>query len=259
MPEEDAVRMLANANIPVWSFWNSGDDPAVVEFNRRMHARLVDAGLHARSTEYDAAGHDCWTDAYRTPALYDWLWRQQRSSNASRGMYRAILDDWPLPQWTLCETGRVEPDGDVLKLRADGVGPVEAVFPAPLGDAELAFEFQTEQTAFTVLLRAVDSTSPDVRCVIEAPERGTGGMLADGEWLGFGDPVAQRSLKAAGWNDVRVQVAGERITLELNGSRLCSAAAPGLRGASRRMGIASSGAATVRFLRWRRAEGVEAR
>lgn len=108
MPEEDAIRALADANMPVWSFCNAGDTPALVEFHRRMHAQLVAAGLESRLTEYDADGHDCWTDAYRTPALYEWLWRQQRSANVRGTSFRSLPDEGPLSVSMSTEAARVE-------------------------------------------------------------------------------------------------------------------------------------------------------
>jgi enterochelin esterase-like enzyme len=84
VPEDEAIGSYAASNLPIWMFCNSRDLPELVEFNRRVHARLVAAGLDSRLTTYDADGHDCWTDAYRTPALYEWLWNQSRTANSRR-------------------------------------------------------------------------------------------------------------------------------------------------------------------------------
>jgi pimeloyl-ACP methyl ester carboxylesterase len=65
-------------NVPVWAF-QGGKDPYVppsqVEI---MIAAVRKAGGHAHLTFYPDAGHDCWDQAYSTPALWTWLFAQKR-------------------------------------------------------------------------------------------------------------------------------------------------------------------------------------
>jgi predicted peptidase len=72
-------RAEAIKTLGVWAF-HGGKDPIVpVDESRRMvnalkNARVTDVNL----TVYPEAGHDCWTDAYKDPELYNWLLRHER-------------------------------------------------------------------------------------------------------------------------------------------------------------------------------------
>ncbi len=39
---------------------------------------INEAGGTAKLTIYPDAGHNCWTQAYANPELYDWLLKQRR-------------------------------------------------------------------------------------------------------------------------------------------------------------------------------------
>ena len=75
-PFAEAARRLRD--IPVWIFHGALDDVVLPEQSRRMHAALRDAGADVRYTEFPDANHNSWDAAYRTEALWPWLFAQKR-------------------------------------------------------------------------------------------------------------------------------------------------------------------------------------
>lgn len=75
-PFADAARQLRA--IPSWIFHGALDDVVPPEQSRRMHAALRDAGADVRYTEFPDANHNSWDAAYRTEALWPWLFAQKR-------------------------------------------------------------------------------------------------------------------------------------------------------------------------------------
>ena len=65
-------------DIPIWAF-HGGKDPYVPLAEAKEYVDAVNAaGGHAKLTNYPEAGHDCWTETYANPALYEWLLAQSR-------------------------------------------------------------------------------------------------------------------------------------------------------------------------------------
>jgi predicted peptidase len=58
-------------------------DP-VIAFEREecMVRNLKAAGGDVRFTAYPEAGHDCWTETYQNPELYEWLLQQKKGEQA---------------------------------------------------------------------------------------------------------------------------------------------------------------------------------
>ncbi len=76
----DPSRAKRIAQIPAWVF-HGGKDPAVpVENSKKMVEALKKNGGDPKLTIYPEAGHDSWTEAYNTPALYEWLLQQKRTT-----------------------------------------------------------------------------------------------------------------------------------------------------------------------------------
>ena len=251
MPEAEVVNAYAAVNMPVWSFCNRGDVPALVEYNQRMHAQLVAAGLDARLTEYDADGHDCWTDAYRTPALYDWLWRQTRTARSRQSKYPPLFDLAPLSEWTA--TGGVPSINDnVLSVS----GEAELVTHQAFENVEVRFEFLCDAPApLGIIIRRADAApgAPrELRGVIEWPQNGSGGFVVDEEnGIADADPVAQRSLALGHWNDIELLLEGGRATLSLNGLTLSETTLPDGDAGEWQIGLAARSEHRFRSLRWR--------
>ena len=49
------------------------------ERSKQMVEALKKDGGDPKFTIYPEAGHDCWTQAYNTPELYEWLLKQKRT------------------------------------------------------------------------------------------------------------------------------------------------------------------------------------
>jgi len=65
-------------HLPVWAF-HGGKDPVVPasESERLIEALKRAGNTHAWLTIYPQAGHNSWTEAYNTEALYQWMLDQQ--------------------------------------------------------------------------------------------------------------------------------------------------------------------------------------
>jgi predicted esterase len=64
--------------LPVWAFHGQLDHTVPVQMSEVMTAAIRQAGGDPHLTIYPDAGHDSWTRAYSTEALYVWLLAQQR-------------------------------------------------------------------------------------------------------------------------------------------------------------------------------------
>ena len=72
------------ANVPIWVF-HGGKDPVVpIAQSEKMVEALKKNGGNVKFTVYPEAGHDCWTEAYNNPKLYEWLLEQKRPSEAAK-------------------------------------------------------------------------------------------------------------------------------------------------------------------------------
>ena len=68
------------AHIPAWVFHGGKDRTVPIENSRKMVETLKNNGGDPKFTIYPEAGHDSWTQAYGTPALYEWLLQQKRTT-----------------------------------------------------------------------------------------------------------------------------------------------------------------------------------
>jgi predicted peptidase len=75
-----AVRLR---DVPVWIFHGEDDDVVPIGRSREMRDALLDSGGDVRFTSFPGVGHDAWTEAYATPALYAWLLQCRASGNPS--------------------------------------------------------------------------------------------------------------------------------------------------------------------------------
>ena len=66
-------------DLPIWIF-HGGSDPTVpVMLSRRMYTALKEAGNDdVFYKEYPGVQHDCWTQTYRNPESWKWLFSQKR-------------------------------------------------------------------------------------------------------------------------------------------------------------------------------------
>jgi len=66
-------------DLPCWIFHGDKDGAVSVDFSIKMHGALKKAGSTAKLTIYPGVGHDCWTQTYDNPDLWDWLFAQKKS------------------------------------------------------------------------------------------------------------------------------------------------------------------------------------
>lgn len=215
------------AQTPVWSFHNAGDS-AVVDSARSTQRQLLEAGASPYFTEFAQGGHDSWTFAYRQPALYSWMLRQRRRAGDATPVKYTLLhaEDWQ----ELADRG-VQCVADEYRLRHHATA-VPGLWIIPRDSDELHFEYRSAQAVpcELVVLNASGQTAEPwtdrIEIRIPWPEDGSasirGGTLHDGATedvprVAMADTVAQRSLTSEGWNDIRLQVEGQRCTVVLNG------------------------------------------
>jgi predicted esterase len=71
----DAARLR---KLPIWAFHGGKDDTVPNQLSLEMVKAVRAAGGQAHLTIFPNDGHDSWTDAYKTEALYTWLLAQKR-------------------------------------------------------------------------------------------------------------------------------------------------------------------------------------
>jgi predicted peptidase len=65
------------ARIPIWAFHGALDADVDPRRSRDMIAAIRAAGGNPRYTEYPEGEHDSWTETYRNPELFEWLFAQR--------------------------------------------------------------------------------------------------------------------------------------------------------------------------------------
>lgn len=74
---KDLCRMK---DVPAWIFHSAGDERIPFARAERLARALEACGGEVRLTIYAKRDHDAWTDAYATPALWEWLRRHRRAA-----------------------------------------------------------------------------------------------------------------------------------------------------------------------------------
>jgi predicted peptidase len=75
----DAQKTAAARSLGVWAFHGAKDPVVPVTESQRMVEWLKGHGVtDVKLTVYPEAEHDCWTESYRNPELYDWFLKHQR-------------------------------------------------------------------------------------------------------------------------------------------------------------------------------------
>jgi predicted peptidase len=70
-------------NVPVWAFHGANDKAVALAEEERMVDAVKKAGGDARLTVYPNTGHNAWDQAYRDPALYEWLLAHQKENGTA--------------------------------------------------------------------------------------------------------------------------------------------------------------------------------
>ena len=64
--------------VPIWAFHGDQDKTVKVRRSREMIEALKGVGAEPKYTEYKGVEHDSWTRTYKDPALYSWMFDQQK-------------------------------------------------------------------------------------------------------------------------------------------------------------------------------------
>jgi dienelactone hydrolase len=92
-PSTGKAKVIANANLPVWAFHNSGDPTAPVsytnDFVAYINSTIPAPNPLAKKTIFNASGHDAWTKAYDPnyreggKNVYEWMLTYRRSTTTN--------------------------------------------------------------------------------------------------------------------------------------------------------------------------------
>ena len=74
----DSTKVSVLKDVPTWVFHGKKDPVIAFEREESMVKNLKAAGGNVRFTAYPEAGHDCWTETYQNPGLYEWLLQQKK-------------------------------------------------------------------------------------------------------------------------------------------------------------------------------------
>lgn len=74
--EKQAARLV---KMPIWAFHGDKDTAVRPERSRNMIAAIKKAGGNPKYTEYAGVGHNSWTQTYRDPELFAWLFVQKKN------------------------------------------------------------------------------------------------------------------------------------------------------------------------------------
>ena len=208
-------------DLSIWSFHNSGDQEGLVASAREFQKNLIKAGASPLVTEYQQPGHDSWNNAYRDPALFRWLVRQRRDDSQERVKYR-LVDLEQLAGNSL--TTGVRADNEQRILVNEG-WTTSDLFEIPVSTDQLHFEYLSNGRVaceVVVLTPSEKSTDPWQELLtvrIPWPEGGTASIKSP-QGNAIGSALAQRSLRANSWNDIRVELIASHCRVQLNGWEL---------------------------------------
>lgn len=234
-PGEAAAETLANANLPIWSFYVRGDNKGLVTSNRAMQELLFRHGASPFFTELDGTlsenwwTHDAWSYAYSSRATFAWLLSQRRSRNTAQNTCFELIANLNLSRWT--ESGDADwllTEDAVIVCKADdrNQGDTgELMYQNNSRNFELHLEFRCEGPqvcGFTFGTEQVDEDHSGWELQVASRDQGSGGLfnLSSGECLQSADAIAQGSFKDGEWNDLRIMLVDNQLTVRLNGWNL---------------------------------------
>jgi pimeloyl-ACP methyl ester carboxylesterase len=204
---------LAESRLPVWSFYNGGDSPTLVEAARNARLRHLKFGTSPRVTEFDLAGHNAWDPAYSSPALYRWLLQQKRQPSEPFNHFQFLQPQQLLDQWREGAPGWKIDGEDLVSL--PGESSKTLISPRMPGNWAVHFDLQISAgSPGLVKLIGEEGNATELR--LPLGDDGIGELLdPKGSSLRV-DPAAQRALRS-GWNEVRMESLNGRLSLLLNG------------------------------------------
>jgi len=70
-------------SLPIWVFHGDADPTVPVKNSDNMVEALKAAGADVKYTRYPGVGHDCWTQSYNNPELFEWFLSHHRGQAAA--------------------------------------------------------------------------------------------------------------------------------------------------------------------------------
>jgi predicted peptidase len=72
--------------MPIWAFHYSADPIMPSGGSEKMVQKIREAGGHAKLTEFNSIGHDCWTRACSETNVVNWMLQQRRPESAQASL-----------------------------------------------------------------------------------------------------------------------------------------------------------------------------
>ncbi len=175
-------------DVPVWAFHGALDKTVKPEESERIVEALRKIGARPKLTIFPNAGHVCWPEVYRDPAMYEWMLSHRRTTDANVDELAAQRYDLQQgltvrPSPILVRTPSVGRPTTQLKIantsqtqavvrgkwKADGVAVAPADFAVELAPGESK---TIETTIDGGDQRADDATPIELSYTVEAPVPG---------------------------------------------------------------------------------------
>jgi len=190
-----------------------------------MHKSLLKVGGSPRYTEYPGVGHNCWDNAYNTPALSTWFLEQSRSHNAKpKGKFVSIFNGRDLTGWKVHGTEKWYVDKESNLVCESGPDKAYGYLATtrPYGDFEIHLEFQLVANGNSGVFFRSQLAGTSIRgwqAEVAPPNSNSGGVYESGGrgWLAKPNAQGQAALRATEWNDYRIKVVGDHVVIHLNG------------------------------------------
>jgi predicted peptidase len=64
--------------VPIWAFHGGADPTVPPEKSREMVAALKNEGSEIKYTEYPGVEHNSWTQTYKNPEVWEWLFTRKK-------------------------------------------------------------------------------------------------------------------------------------------------------------------------------------
>ncbi len=71
-------KVCALRDTPIWAFHGANDPVIPINESEALVEMVKSCGGQVRFTVYPQAAHDCWTETYNNPKLYEWFLSHRR-------------------------------------------------------------------------------------------------------------------------------------------------------------------------------------
>lgn len=173
--------------------------------------------------------HNSWDFFARNQAALTWLLVQNRKKNhMQQAPFHLIFNQNDSLNWQpLANNWSFDSAGNLNHLSSPENKNVPAVYQNKHKNYDLHFEFKKEKGSGCRLYFYSGSAMDDARYLeigIVPPEEGSGGIVEypEEQWIQSPDILSQQAFVPQGWNDLRVRVSGDQLTIHLNGWKLYS-------------------------------------